>query len=127
MDRDGLMRSLFEGVNEAKDPHNLTDLEKKHIPTIQAPSPIRAGEPFCATVRVGAALPHPNERSHFIEFIEFYADDLFLARVSLTAVSTKPEVSLSVCLSAPAGRLRALARCNMHGTWVGTAPITMAE
>lgn len=35
MDRDGLMRSLFEGVNDAKDPHNLTDLEKKHIPTIQ--------------------------------------------------------------------------------------------
>jgi superoxide reductase len=127
MGRDSLMRSLFQGVNEAIDPHNLTDLEKRHIPTIEAPSPIRAGEPFCATVRVGAALSHPNERSHFIEFIELYADDAFLARVSLTAASTEPEVSLSVCLSAPAGRLRALARCNMHGTWVGTAPITMAE
>jgi len=127
MDPNGLIRSLFAGVNEANDPHNLTDLEAKHIPTIGAPSQIRAGEPFGATVKVGAALPHPNERSHFIEFIELYADDVLLARVSLTAVSTNPEVSLSVCLSAPAEQLRALARCNIHGTWIAAVPISIAR
>jgi superoxide reductase len=127
MDPSGLMRSLFAGVNKANDPHNLTDLEAKHIPTIAAPSQVRAGEPFGATVKVGATLPHPNERNHFIEFIELYADDVLLARVSLTAVSTNPEVSLSVCLSAPAERLRALARCNIHGTWIATVPISIAR
>jgi superoxide reductase len=77
------------------------------------------------TISVGAELAHPNERGHFIEFIELYADEAFLARVSLTAVSASPEVTLTVCLSAPAASLRALARCNLHGVWVGTAPVSV--
>lgn len=127
MHRDGLTRSLFAGVNKVKDPQNLTDLEKKHTPTIEAPSRVKVGKCFGVTVKVGAALAHPNERGHFIEFIEVYADEVFLARVSLTAVSTCPQVSLSVCLSAPAKQLRALARCNVHGMWAGTTPVSVDE
>ena len=122
-----MTRDLFSGVNRPADPRNLTDLEKKHIPVIDAPRSVGQGECFTVTVEVGKLLAHPNERSHFIEFIDLYADEMFLARVDLTAVNTCPKATLSVALSAPAEELRAYARCNIHGVWLGTASISMAK
>jgi superoxide reductase len=120
-------RNLFLGVNRLADPRNPTDLEKKHIPVIDAPGSIGQGECFAVTVEVGKLLAHPNERGHFIEFIDLYADELFLTRVDLTAVHTCPKAILCVALSSPAKELRAYGRCNIHGVWVGTAPITVKE
>ena len=122
-----MTRDLFSGVNRAVDPGNLSDLEKKHIPVIEAPSTVNRGECFCVTVEVGKMLAHPNERGHFIEFIDLYADELFLTRVDLTAVSTCPKATLCLALSASAKELRSYARCNIHGVWSGTVPITVME
>jgi superoxide reductase len=122
-----LTRNLFSGVNKISDPSNPTDLEKKHTPVIDAPSSIRLGECFSVSVEVGKLLAHPNERGHFIEFIDLYADELFLGRVDLTAVNTFPKAVLSVALTSPAEELRAYGRCNIHGTWLGTASIAVAE
>ena len=120
-------RNLFSGVNRPVDLDNLADLEKKHIPVIEAPSIVNRGECFSVSVEVGAMLAHPNERDHFIEFIDLYADELFLTRVDLTAVSTCPQVTLCLALPAPAKELRAYGRCNIHGVWSGTVPITVTE
>ena len=120
-------RNLFSGVNRPTSPQNLTDLEKKHIPVIETPATIKAGEYFSVAIEVGKMLSHPNERNHFIEFIDLYADDLFLARVDLTAVNTCPRASLCVSLWDPAKELRVYARCNIHGVWLGTAPIEVTE
>ena len=122
-----MTRDLFLGVNRPVDPGNLTDLEKKHIPVIEAPSTVNRGECFCVSVEVGKMLAHPNERGHFIEFIDLYADELFLTRVDLTAVSTCPKATLCLALSAPAKELQAYGRCNIHGVWVGSAPINVRE
>ena len=122
-----MTRDLFSGVNRPADTRNLTDLDKKHIPVIDAPSSVGRGECFTVTVEVGKLLAHPNERSHFIEFIDLYADEMFLARVDLTAVSTCPKATLCVALSAPADELRAYERCNIHGVWVGSTPIRVTE
>ena len=123
----GTIRNLFSGVNRAADVHNLTELEKKHIPIIEAPDTIKQGNSFAVKIEVGKMLPHPNERSHFIEFIDLYADAFFLARVDLTAVNTDPLAVLRVSLISPAKELRAYARCNVHGVWIGTAPITVMQ
>ncbi len=72
---------LFCGVNVIKDPENMTDLEKKHMPIITAPKSIRKGECFEVTVEVGKLMQHPNEPAHHIEFIELYADHSYLARM----------------------------------------------
>lgn len=121
-----MMRNLFAGVNKPTGPQNLTDLERKHIPVINAPAQVKSEEYFEICVHVGKLLEHPNERSHFIEFIDVYADELFLARVDLTAVNTSPKVTLSLALSEAAHELRAYARCNMHGVWIGTSPIEVS-
>ena len=78
-------------------------------------------------MEVGKLLVHPNERGHFIEFIDLYADELFLGRVDLTAVNTCPKAVLSLVLTSPAEELRAYARCNIHGVWMGTTAITVTE
>lgn len=119
--------SLFCQVNKAKDMNNLTDLEKKHHPVISVPAQIKGGEPFEVTVEVGKLLAHPNENSHFTQFIDLYADYVFLARVDLTPVTTQPVMKLQVVFPHPGMKttLRAFARCNLHGVWEGTKEVVI--
>ena len=123
--RDISRRDLFSGVNRQAYPRNASDLEKKHIPVIDGPSSVKLGECFTVTIEVGKTLPHPNERDHFIEFMDLYADEFFLARVDLTSVNTYPKADLCIALTSRAKELRAYARCNTHGVWAGTRLITV--
>lgn len=118
---------LFAGINEAADPHNLSDLEKRHIPLIRAPETVRSGECFEVRVEVGELLPHPNEYKHFVQFMDLYADGTFLVRVDLTAGRTCPKATFCVSLQHPAKELRAYAHCNLHGTWKGRKAIEIEE
>jgi superoxide reductase len=118
---------LFCGVNTPEDPDNLTDLEKKHLPVITAPDEVKAGECFEVTVEVGKLLKHPNERSHFINFINLYCNDLFLMRLDLTPVMTCPVLKACIQLDTCCGTLRAFEFCNLHGTWSATKTITVKE
>ena len=120
-------RDLFIGVNEAADPRNLSDLEKEHIPFIEVPQTVKIGECFEVRVKIGKLLAHPNEYKHFIQFIELYADNTFLARADLTAVRTCPQVSFWISLQHPVDELRAYEHCNLHGKWVGRTPIAVTE
>ncbi len=118
---------LFCGINMVKDMENMTDLEKKHIPVISAPKSIKKGECFEATVEIGKYLEHPNETMHYIEFIELYADHTYLARMDFTSRTTMPVMKVSLSLDHIHGKLRAFARCNLHGIWEGHAEISMTE
>ncbi len=119
--------NLFCGVNKVADPSNMTDLEKKHTPVISAPDSVKAGECFCVTVEVGKLLAHPNERGHWINFIELYADETFLGRVDLTPVTTCPCVQFCVALDHVHSKLRAFEFCNLHGVWEGDKALTVTE
>lgn len=118
---------LFCGINKPKNFDNLTDLEKKHIPVIKAPQKIKAGECFEITVEVGNYLSHPNENGHFIEFIELYAGDNYLARLDFTACRTCPTLKLCINFEKNLGPLRALTRCNLHGVWESSLPIEVIK
>ena len=120
-----MVRDLFAGVNRPSDSLNLTDLERKHIPAIHVQGSVDKGEYFEVSVEVGKTLAHPNERGHFIEFIDLYADELFLARLDLTAINAAPKATFSVSLTGSAEELRAYARCNLHGIWLGSTPIAV--
>ncbi len=119
--------NLFCGVNTVADPKNMTDLEKKHTPVIDAPDSVKAGECFCVTVEVGKLLAHPNERGHYIHFVELYADETFLGRADLTPVTTCPTVQFSVALDHVHAKLRAFEFCNLHGVWEGDRALTVTE
>jgi len=110
-----------------KDPANPTDLEKKHLPVITIQDNLKAGESFEVTVEVGKLPAHPDEPSRFIEWIDLYANRLFLARISLSAATTQPMLKVPVTL--PHGlknlTLRVFERGNMHGIWEGTRDISV--
>jgi len=115
----------FCGVKVIKDPANPTDFEKKHTPVIKAPDTVTPGEVFTVTVEVGKVVPHPNEVGHFIQWVELYSGDTFLARVDLTPVMTDPVVTVPVRLG-HGHTLKAVARCNLHGVWVGHKDVKVA-
>jgi superoxide reductase len=109
---------IFCGINQPKSEKvdAMSDLEKKHIPVIEAPSKVRKGEPFEVTVEVGKHLKHPNENAHYIEWIELFSGDTFLARIDLIPRMTEPKVKLVIALD-HAHPLVAKERCNLHGQW----------
>ncbi len=115
--------NLFDGINSIADPNNPSDLEKRHVPVVDSPDTIELGRSFLVTVEVGSLLPHPNETNHFIEVLELYADETLLASVELTARTSQPAATLRVTLTRPAKQLRVLAKCKLHGAWLGTRPI----
>lgn len=108
--------NLFLQVNKAKDANNMTDLEKKHLPMIDCPDAVKKGQQFQVTIEVGKLLKHPNENFHYIEWIELYADDVFISRLDLIPVVAVPKVALNISLN-ESHTLRARARCNLHGIW----------
>ena len=121
---------LLNRVNKVKDLAATTDLEKKHLPAIEAPDSVKAGTPFEVTVHVGKLLKHPNELEHHIQFIELYKGYVFLARADLSAATTEPKVTFTVILepelAAGDDVLRAFEKCNMHGLWEATKAIKVA-
>ena len=84
---------------------------------LQHSAKVKKGEFFEVTVEVGKLLKHPNEPGHFIQFIELYADDTYLARMDFTAKNTNPIMKTYVALEQNYSTLRAFERCNLHGTW----------
>ncbi|MBF0553186.1 MAG: class II SORL domain-containing protein [Nitrospirae bacterium] len=121
-------KSLFCGMNRAKDPVNLTDMEKKHLPVIDCPDEVKAGEPFKVRVKVGEAA-HVMLDAHFIQWIELHFGESFYVRVELTPVVSLPEFTISLVKHGKHRKstLRVVERCNMHGQWESTKEITVNE
>src|SRR5512145_2795593 len=94
------------GVNIVGDVDKASDLEKKHLPVISAPRKVKKGECFEVEVEVGKLMQHPNEPGHFIEFIELYAGDTYLARMDFTPKTTCPIMKAAIMLDHRHGMLR---------------------
>lgn len=118
---------LLCGVNMVKDLQNMTDMEKKHLPIISAPMSVKRGESFEVIVEIGKMMAHPNELTHYVEFIELYADHTYLARMDFTPNKTQPTMKVMVRLDHIHKSMRAFARCNLHGIWQGQSEIHVNE
>ena len=119
--------NLFCGVNTVADPKRMTDLERKHQPVITAPDKVKKGECFEVAIEVGKLLAHPNERGHYVQFVELYADETYLGRQDFTPVTTCPVAKFSVRLDHIHQQLRAFEFCNLHGVWEGDKPLEVTE
>ncbi|MBF0606911.1 MAG: class II SORL domain-containing protein [Candidatus Magnetobacterium sp. LHC-1] len=121
-------KSLFCGMNKPVDSNNLTDSEKKHMPVIECPDVVKAGEPFKVIIKVGA-IPHVMEEAHHVQWIDVYSGQNFNVRIDLTPVFTKPEVTVTLLKNGKhrTTTLRVVERCNLHGQWETTKEITVNE
>lgn len=115
---------------------------EKHVPVIEAPEKVKAGELFQIQVSVGKEIPHPNKMEHHICWIQLYykaADGAFLIELAnlnfgahgavadITAPGiaySEPAGTVSAKL-AQSGTLIALSYCNIHGLWESSKEITV--
>lgn len=121
-------KGLFCGINQPADPDNLSEMEQKHIPMIDCPDNVKAGEPFKVNINVGS-IPHVMDQEHHIQWLEVSFGHNFQERIELTPVFTRPEVTITLVKGGKhaEGTLRVVERCNMHGLWEATKDISVSE
>jgi len=108
--------------------------KEKHVPVIECPDEVKAGEVFEVTVGLGKEIAHPNTTEHHIRWIDLYfhpEGDKFtydVGRFEFNAhgesvrganegpVYTHHQVSAAMKIDRP-GTLHAMALCNIHGLW----------
>ena len=96
--------------------------KEKHVPHIEAPSKVRAGELFQVTVIVGKEVPHPNTVEHHIKWIQVYSKEdspralVHVATFDLGPTYAEPRVTFTMKLE-KGSTLYALEYCNIHGVW----------
>ncbi len=114
--------------------------KEKHVPVIECPDSVKAGEVFQATVTLGREVAHPNTTEHHIRWISLYYHDEGgkfaheVAHVEFSAHGESTEgpnqgpvythhaavVNLKI---AKGGMLHAMAYCNIHGLWESSKAI----
>jgi superoxide reductase len=108
--------------------------KEKHVPVIEAPDKVKAGELFEVKVSLGKEIAHPNTTEHHIRWISLYFHpggekftyDVghfeFNAHGESTAGPNEGPVYTHHGVAAwmktnKSGTLHALAYCNIHGLW----------
>ena len=117
--------------------------KEKHMPVIEVPETVQAGETFQVKVSIGKEIPHPNTTEHHITWIDLYfhpeggkfphqvghfaftAHGEAVAGPNTGPAYTAPEISVSLKVTKP-GVFRALASCNIHGLWESSAELKLA-
>ena len=112
---------LFRNINRVKDPANMTTLEKKHFPVINAPSKAKVGEVFDVDVVIGEIL-HPMGPSHWIEYLQLNLGNEPCGRIDFRSRGyLKPKTRFSVVMGDDLkGKTLSLVvqiKCNLHGIW----------
>lgn len=115
---------------------------EKHVPAIEVPDTVTAGEPFMVTVSVGKEIGHPNTTAHHINWIDVYfkpEGDKFLYQVGhfdfsshgasvqgadTGPVYTHPHATFSMTADGP-GTLVAVEHCNIHGLWENSQEVNV--
>ena len=100
-------------IQIAKDPNNMSELEKKHVPVIEV---TRNKELLIVKVRVGQ-VEHVMTDEHYIAWVELYDGNGNLLEKRELGPGRKPEVEFLASLDAHSFIARE--KCNLHGVWEG--------
>ncbi len=116
---------------------------EKHVPAIDAPEAVAAGEFFDVTVSVGKEIPHPNTTEHHIRWINVYfmprggkfpfhvGEFQFAAHGESPSgpnegpVYAQSKATFGMKITEP-GTLIAVALCNIHGLWESSVEVELA-
>ena len=109
---------------------------EKHVPVIDCPDKINAGEKLNLTITVGKEIAHPNTTEHHIRWIRVYfvpQGNAFAYDVGSfefnahgenvkSPIYTDHEVTFSFNTQ-KSGSINAISYCNIHGLWQSTKEI----
>jgi len=96
--------------------------KEKHVPHIEAPAKVKAGERFEVKVHVGKETPHPNKLEHHIKWAMLFAKEegdrpvVEVAKADFAPTFGEPITTFTVMLQKTSD-LIALEHCNIHGIW----------
>ena len=117
---------------------------EKHVPVIESPTQVKAGELFSVKVSLGKEIAHPNTTEHHIRWIsvyfqpdggkfpyqighfEFSAHGESVEGANKGAIYTHHETSFSMMTGKP-GIIYAAALCNIHGLWQSQKEIMVSK
>lgn len=115
---------LFAGINRAKNPAMMNELEKLHVPHFTAPSHASKGETVSVSVRVGETY-HPMTMGHWIERLRLFDDHhMPIADIGFVRTGTEPGCDVRIRVDQTTV-LIAQAFCNLHGIWEARHTITV--
>jgi superoxide reductase len=118
--------------------------KEKHVPVIECPDEVKAGELFEVKVSLGKEIAHPNTTEHHIRWISLYFHPeggkftYDVGRFEFNAhgesvqgpnegpVYTHHGVSASMKVD-ESGTLYATSYCNIHGLWESSQEISVIE
>ncbi len=118
--------------------------KEKHVPVIECPDEVQAGEPFEVKVGLGKEIAHPNTTEHHISWVslyfhpegdkfsydaghfEFNAHGESAAGPNQGPVYTHHQVTATLRINKP-GTLYAVAMCNIHGLWESNKEIKVSS
>lgn len=114
--------------------------KEKHVPVIECPDGVKAGEVFPVRVSLGKEIAHPNTTEHHIRWIQLFfkpEGDKYAYQVGSFAFTAHGE-----CVDGPnkgpvytnhsviaelkvstSGTLVAASFCNIHGLWESSKDI----
>lgn len=116
--------------------------KEKHVPAIECPDTVAAGEFFEIRVSLGKEIAHPNETKHHICWIrvyfmaegakfpyeigsfEFSAHGASVDGPDTSGVYTNHMVVCAMKTGAP-GTITATSYCNIHGLWESSKAIAL--
>lgn len=115
---------------------------EKHVPVIEAPDRIKAGNNVAVELCVGKEIPHPNTTEHHIRWIKLYfkpenskfASEIGTFQFDAHGESTEgPNKGLAytepwakaVIKLRQSGTLIAAAYCNIHGLWESSKKVSI--
>jgi superoxide reductase len=116
---------------------------EKHVPVIDCPDKVGAGEKFKVSVCIGKEIDHPNTTEHHIRWItlyyhaegekfnheighfEFNAHGESADGANEGPVYTAHEVTSTLQIS-KSGTIHALSYCNIHGMWESSKDVSLA-
>jgi len=115
--------------------------KEKHVPVIECPDPVKAGESFKVKATVGREIAHPNTTEHHIRWIrlffqpeggktfhignyEFCAHGESPDGPNTGPLHTDSEVTTSLKVT-KLGVIHAISFCNIHGLWESSKEIKL--
>lgn len=101
-----------------RNPRNPSLLEKKHVPGVEVPLRVQAGEWFEVRVRVGYLVEHPSTPTHWITWIALLCNGRKIAEVRFPEGGPLAPVATFRIRLKESAVLEAVENCNLHGTWI---------
>jgi len=98
---------------------NPTVMEQKHVPGIEAPERVKAGEWFDVAVKVGFMKEHPSKPEHWITWIKLLVNGREVARTEYKVGGVSWSHATFKIKLQETSTIEAVEHCNLHGTWIG--------